>query len=196
MPTTTRTPSLPAHLRIGIDIGIGIGWLLAMSALPALAQQTPTTPRPVTGNATTAPTSNTPANTQPTLPENTPQAAAIKGAINKLQGEGAARAALQGLISGGPPGVRDGLVTEVGSGRPVGEGARVLNLPSPCTPKTNQLDCVEQTRNGATGADVSGRVRKGVIGEVGAGRAATEGAGQVQGNTSCTPALGKLTCEP
>jgi hypothetical protein len=168
-----------------------IGLLLAASAMASVAQQT-TTPRPTTG---TAP-NGTPAVAMPAIPENSPQAAAIKSAISKLQSEGAARAVLQGLASGGLPGVRDGLVTEVGSGRPVGEGARVLSLPGQCTPKTNQLDCVEQTRTGAGGADVSGRVRKGVIGEVGVGRAATEGAGSVQGSSTCTPAPGKLTCEP
>jgi hypothetical protein len=169
-----------------------IGLLLAASAMASVAQQTTTTPRPTTG---TAP-NGTPAVAMPAIPENSPQAAAIKSAISKLQSEGAARAVLQGLASGGLPGVRDGLVTEVGSGRPVGEGARVLSLPGQCTPKTNQLDCVEQTRTGAGGADVSGRVRKGVIGEVGVGRAATEGAGSVQGSSTCTPAPGKLTCEP
>jgi len=169
-----------------------IGLFLAACATAPMAQQNNAAPRPTNGPAA----NGSPAPAMPTLPDNSPQAAAIKSAISKLQSEGAARAVLQGLASGGLPGVRDGLVTEVGSGRPVGEGARVLSLPGQCTPKTNQLDCVEQTRNGAGGADVSGRVRKGVIGEVGVGRAATEGAGSVQGSSTCTPAPGKLTCEP
>jgi len=199
MHNTQRTAmskhTLAAALRSNQTWGMhaSIGLLLAASAMASVAQQTAATPRPTTG---TAANSGAPAAAMPSVPDNSPQAAAIKSAISKLQSEGSARAALQGLASGGLPGVRDGLVTEVGSGRPVGEGARVLSLPGQCTPKTNQLDCVEQTRNGAGGADVSGRVRKGVIGEVGAGRAATEGAGSVRGSTTCTPAPGKLTCEP
>jgi len=191
MPKHTLTSALRSNQTWGMHAAIGL--LLAASAMASMAQQTAATPRPTTG---TAANSGAPVAAMSSIPENSPQAAAIKSAISKLQSEGSARAALQGLASGGLPGVRDGLVTEVGSGRPVGEGARVLSLPSQCTPKTNQLDCVEQTRNGAGGADVSGRVRKGVIGEVGAGRAATEGAGSVQGSTTCTPAPGKLSCEP
>jgi len=93
------------------------------------------------------------------------------------------------------PGVRGGLITEVGSGRAIGEGSRVLTVPGKCTPKAHSLDCASETAQDSGGADVSGRVRKGVIGEVGAGKATTEGAGKAQGSKTCTPAPGKLTCE-
>ncbi|MES2089846.1 MAG: hypothetical protein V4532_07705 [Pseudomonadota bacterium] len=95
-----------------------------------------------------------------------------------------------------PLGIRDGLITEVGSGRPVSEGSRILRLPGKCSPKTNSLDCVADAAPTPTGANVSSRVRNSVIGEVGAGRAATEGSGKAKSKATCTPQAGKLTCEP
>lgn len=95
-----------------------------------------------------------------------------------------------------PLGIRDGLITEVGSGRPVSEGSRILRLPGKCSPKTNSLDCVADAAPTPTGANVSSRVRNSVIGEVGAGRAATEGSGKAKSEATCTPQAGKLTCEP
>jgi hypothetical protein len=109
--------------------------------------------------------------------------------------QGAATAAGTALQPRPLPGVRGGLITEVGSGRAVGEGSRVLTVPGKCTPKAHSLDCVSETAQSSGGADVSGRVRKGVIGEVGAGKATTEGAGKAQGSKTCTPAPGKLTCD-
>ncbi|MBC7699233.1 hypothetical protein [Aquabacterium sp.] len=91
--------------------------------------------------------------------------------------------------------IRGGLMTQVGSGQPVTEGSRVLRLPGKCTPKTNSLDCVAEAGQAPTGANVSSRVRNGVIGEVGAGRAATEGGGTVKRKDTCTPAPGKLSCD-
>ncbi|WP_374590468.1 hypothetical protein [Aquabacterium sp.] len=109
--------------------------------------------------------------------------------------QGAATAAGSALQPRPLPGVRGGLITEVGSGRAIGEGSRVLTVPGKCTPKAHSLDCASETAQDSGGADVSGRVRKGVIGEVGAGKATTEGAGKAQGSKTCTPAPGKLTCE-
>ena len=123
-----------------------------------------------------------------------PGAAARTNAANtseSVQGTTSSRA----LKNGGALGVRDGLITQVGSGRPVAEGSRVLRLPGKCTPKTNSLDCVNEAGQAPTGANVSSRVRNSVIGEVGAGRAATEGAGTVKRKDTCTPQPGKLTCE-
>ncbi|MDO9002587.1 MAG: hypothetical protein Q7V20_03905 [Aquabacterium sp.] len=111
--------------------------------------------------------------------------------IEQTQGTPATRALKQGDALN----IRGGLITQVGSGQPVSEGSRVLRLPGKCTPKTNSLDCVAEAGQAPTGANVSSRVRNSVIGEVGAGRAATEGSGTVKRKDACTPAPGKLTCE-
>ena len=95
-----------------------------------------------------------------------------------------------------PLGIRDGLITEVGTGRPMAEGSRILRVPGKCSPKTNSLDCVADAGPSPTGANVSSRVRNSVIGEVGVGRAATEGGGKAKTQATCTPQAGKLTCEP
>ncbi|MGH6647903.1 hypothetical protein [Aquabacterium sp.] len=111
--------------------------------------------------------------------------------VDQTQGTAAARAVRQG----DPLSIRGGLVTQVGSGQPVAEGSRVLRLPGKCTPKTGSLDCVAEGGQAPTGANVSSKVRNSVIGEVGAGRAATEGSGTVKRKEACTPAPGKLTCD-
>lgn len=87
-----------------------------------------------------------------------------------------------------------GTVTLVGSGNAVSGGVRVLKGPGACKPKTNSLDCADESGQSGGGANVSGRVRGGVIGEVGAGRAATEGKGGAQRKDTCVPVPGKLTC--
>lgn len=93
-------------------------------------------------------------------------------------------------------GTRDGVVNDVGTGRAVGDGSRVLRVPGKCDPKTNSLDCVTDSNAAQSGgANVSNRVRNSVIGEVGSGRSATEGSGKTKGQETCTPAPGKLTCE-
>jgi hypothetical protein len=84
--------------------------------------------------------------------------------------------------------------TPVVVGAPLGEGVRVLRAPGGCTPKTNSLDCVQDSSEAAPGANVSGRVRHSVIGEVGSGRAATEGGGGAQRQPTCTPKPGELSC--
>ena len=111
--------------------------------------------------------------------------------IDQTQGTAATRA----LKSGDALSIRGGAITQVGSGQPVSEGSRVLRLPGKCSPKTNSLDCVAEAGQAPTGANVSSRVRNSVIGEVGAGRAATEGSGTVKRQDACTPAPGKLTCD-
>jgi hypothetical protein len=116
--------------------------------------------------------------------------AAVKS-VDESQGTPVSRA----LPERDPLSVRGGLVTQTGSGRPVSEGSRVLRLPGKCSPKTNSLDCVAEAGQAPTGANVSSRVRNSVIGEVGAGRAATEGSGTVKRKEACTPQAGKLTCE-
>lgn len=90
---------------------------------------------------------------------------------------------------------RPGLVTVVGSGAAAGEGTRALRPPPACTPKTNSLDCVADGAQAGQGANVSSKVRNSVIGEVGAGRATTEGGGGVKREGACTPLPGKLSCD-
>lgn len=111
--------------------------------------------------------------------------------LDQTQGTPATRSLRQGDALS----IRGGLITHVGSGQPVSEGSRVLRLPGKCTPKTNSLDCVAEAGQAPTGANVSSRVRNSVIGEVGAGRAATEGSGTVKRKDTCTPVPGKLTCD-
>lgn len=72
---------------------------------------------------------------------------------------------------------------------------RMLKSPGACTPKPNSLDCAGEGQN-AGGANVSDRVRGGVIGEVGRGRAVTSGQGDATRQETCTPEPGKLTCAP
>jgi hypothetical protein len=92
------------------------------------------------------------------------------------------------------PHVASPAVQPVTVGAPVGEGVRVMRAPAACTPKTNSLDCVQDSSEGAQGANVAGRVRNSIIGEVGAGKATTEGAGGAQRQQACTPKLGELSC--
>ncbi|TAK78835.1 MAG: hypothetical protein EPO12_11885 [Aquabacterium sp.] len=94
-------------------------------------------------------------------------------------------------------GTRDPVVGDVGTGRAIGDGSRVLRVPGKCDPKTNSLDCVTDSNAAQSGgANVSNRVRNSVIGEVGSGRSATEGSGKTKGQATCTPAPGQLSCEP
>lgn len=124
-----------------------------------------------------------------------PAGVAAKNAAVKSVDESLGAPVTRALPERDPLSVRGGLVTHVGSGRPVSEGSRVLRLPGKCSPKTNSLDCVAEAGQAPTGANVSSRVRNSVIGEVGAGRAATEGSGTVKRKEACTPQAGKLTCE-
>ncbi len=103
---------------------------------------------------------------------------------------------LQGLKANSLPAGVEGLVADVAGGGAAGGTVRVLNPPSQCVPQSNRLDCAAQGAGDAGGADVSSRVRRSVIGEVGAGRSATEGAGAPRSGPACTPLPGKLTCEP
>jgi hypothetical protein len=121
----------------------------------------------------------------------TPAAEAAKSAAgSSLNSPANAVAPTRGSVNLGP---RPAVVT-VG-GKAAGDGTRVLKAPAACTPKTNSLDCVAETGQAGQGANVSSRVRNSVIGEVGAGRAATEGAGAAKREGPCTPQAGKLTCD-
>lgn len=154
--------------------------LLAAGAAHAQASAPPVTESPVVA--------------APGTPVTTPQSTAGKSAVTQAFTTNNAAILKQSIAPKALPGVRGGLVTIAGSDQAVGEGVRLLPLPGQCTPKTNSLDCVTDSAQSG-GANVSGRVRTGVIGEVGAGRGATEGAGKAQGQKTCTPAPGKLTCE-
>ncbi|RZL03407.1 MAG: hypothetical protein EOP36_04730 [Rubrivivax sp.] len=125
----------------------------------------------------------------------TPPGVAARNSAAKAAEQSPGTAATRSVKQGDPLSIRGGLITQVGSGQPVGEGSRVLKLPGKCTPKTGSLDCVAEAGQASTGANVSGKVRNSVIGEVGAGKAATEGSGTVKRNEACTPAPGKLTCD-
>jgi hypothetical protein len=125
----------------------------------------------------------------------TPPGAATRNTAAKTADQTQGTSATRALKQGDPLSIRGGLVTQVGSGQPVAEGSRVLRLPGKCTPKTGSLDCVAEAGQASTGANVSSKVRNSVIGEVGAGRAATEGGGTVKHKEACTPAPGKLTCD-
>jgi hypothetical protein len=90
-----------------------------------------------------------------------------------------------------------GLSAPLSLGSPVPfSGVRVLRVPTACTPKTNSLDCVQDSTQAGQGASVEGRVRHGVIGEVGTGHATTEGGSGAKREESCTPKPGELTCTP
>ncbi len=73
---------------------------------------------------------------------------------------------------------------------------RVLRIPATCTPKTNSLDCVQDSTQPGQGANVEGRVRNGVLGEVGTGKSTTEGRGGAKRDEACTPKAGELNCTP
>ena len=130
------------------------------------------------------------------LPPNAAQAAVIQSIASQLQGASSARSLLQGLKASSLPAGAEGLVADVAGGRFGADAPRVLNPPSQCVPRPNRLDCAAEGAADAGGADVSSRVRRSVIGEVGAGRSATEGAGAPKSGPACTPLPGKLTCDP
>ncbi|WP_394471039.1 hypothetical protein [Roseateles sp. DC23W] len=129
------------------------------------------------------------------VPPNAAQAAVIQSIASQLQGASSARALLQGLKANSLPAGVEGVVAGVAGGSAGGDALRVLNPPSQCVPRSNRLDCAAQGATDAGGADVSSRLRHSVIGEVGAGRSATEGAGAPKSGPTCTPLPGKLTCE-
>lgn len=132
----------------------------------------------------------------PAIPPNAAQAAVIQSIVSQLQSANSARALVQGLgLTSLPSGV-EGLVVGAAGGGVAGDAVRVLTPPSQCVPRPNRLDCAAQGATDAAGVDVSSRLRRSVIGEVGAGRAATEGAGAPTSAPVCTPIPGKLTCEP
>jgi len=130
------------------------------------------------------------------IPSNAAQAAVIQSIVSQLQGASSARALLQGFKANSLPAGADGLVAGVAGGSLGGDAVRVLNPPGQCVPQSNRLDCAAQGAGDAGGADVSSRVRRSVIGEVGSGRSATEGTGAPKTGPACTPLPGKLTCEP
>lgn len=132
---------------------------------------------------------------EPKSPPLAPPGVAAKNSAVKTLDQTQGTPATRSLKQGDALSIRGGLITHIGSGQPVSEGSRVLRLPGKCTPKTNSLDCVAEAGQAPTGANVSSRVRNSVIGEVGAGRAATEGGGTVKREATCTPAPGKLTCD-
>lgn len=149
-----------------------------LSLLHALAQ------------AQSAPPTNNP-NNQEVPPVVTPQSTAGKNAAVKTLDDARQLPIKQATGQGRPAaGSGDGPIT-----RPTAEGSRVLAAPGKCAPKTNSLDCVAEDGQAPKGANVSDRVRNSVIGEVGAGRAATEGGGKAKEQTTCTPVDGKLTCK-
>lgn len=130
----------------------------------------------------------------PTL--SAPGAAAVNAATGLAQqplATAVSRAAATPNLSVAP---RPPAVVQAGTGAAVSAGVRVLKAPGACTPKTNSLDCVQDSSQAGQGANVSGRVRNSVIGEVGTGQAITEGAGGAQRQKGCTPKPGELTCAP
>ncbi|MFY9476493.1 MAG: hypothetical protein WAQ08_02300 [Aquabacterium sp.] len=150
-------------------------------------------PVAVQAQASVPPIEYPPTDDRPAAPgaQYTPAAEAAKAAAgSSLNSPGNAVAPTRGSVNLGP---RPAVVT-VG-GKAAGDGTRVLKAPAACTPKTNSLDCVAETGQAGQGANVSSRVRNSVIGEVGAGRAATEGAGAAKRGGPCTPQAGKLTCD-
>jgi hypothetical protein len=125
-----------------------------------------------------------------------PGAAAVNAATGLAQqplATAVSRAAATPNLSVAP---RPPAVVQAGTGAAVSAGVRVLKAPGACTPKTNSLDCVQDSSQAGQGANVSGRVRNSVIGEVGTGQAITEGAGGAQRQQACTPKPGQLTCAP
>jgi hypothetical protein len=139
---------------------------------------------------------NIPTQTQTPMPEAPPApGVAAKNTAVKVIEESQGSPVNRAIPNNVSTGVRAGLITQVGTGRPVSEGSRVLRSPGKCSPKTGSLDCVAEAGQASNGANVSSRVRNSVIGEVGAGRAATEGSGTVKRKDACTPQPGKLTCE-
>jgi hypothetical protein len=142
-----------------------------------------------------APSGESPQGSSSKLDAAMPPGVAAKSAAVKAVEESQGTLANRAVRDSDPLSMRGGLVTQVGTGRPVGEGSRVLRLPGKCSPKTNSLDCVAEAGQAPHGANVSSRVRNSVIGEVGAGRSATEGSGTVKRKEACTPQAGKLTCE-
>jgi hypothetical protein len=172
-----------------ISRAAGIARLLPI----ALASLLPLAVQAQASSPTGPPIDVPPTEERPAAPgaQYTPAAEAARAAAgSSLNSPANAVGPMRGGVQLGP---RPAVVT-VG-GRAAGDGTRVLKAPAACTPKTNSLDCVAETGQAGQGANVSSRVRNSVIGEVGAGRAATEGAGAARREGPCTPQAGKLTCD-
>lgn len=88
------------------------------------------------------------------------------------------------------------VVVVPGTGTATADAVRVMRVPAACTPKTNSLDCVQDSTQPGQGANVEGRVRNSVMGEVGTGKATTEGGSGPKREQACTPKPGELTCTP
>lgn len=162
--------------------------LACLGPIVASAQTAPPMPEPE-GPPTQEPVTPAPA---PTPAQDSPAAVSARAAA-------AATLSNTGQTGAGAPagpvlGPLPAVVTVLGSGTS-GGGTRALKAPAACTPKTNSLDCVSESGQSGQGANVSSRVRNSVIGEVGAGRSTTQGAGAAKREGPCTPQAGKLTCE-
>lgn len=171
--------------------GTALTRLLAIS----LACLGPMSAHAQASSPTTGPIETPPSDEKPAAPgaQYTPAAEAARAAAaSSLSSPVNAVDTSRGRATLGP---RPGLVTVVGADRKAGDSRRALKAPTACTPKTNSLDCVSEAGQAGQGANVSSRVRNSVIGEVGAGRAATEGAGGAKREGPCVPQAGKLTCD-
>lgn len=186
------SPSISRALMLVRLLGLSLACLgpvaaYAQASGPSIppVEQPPIDDRPVAPPAPGTPS---------TPPQNTPAAESVRAATASSLGSPANTAVEtpRGRAALGP---RPGVVTVSGTGQAAGGGTRVLKAPAACTPKTNSLDCVAEAGQAGQGANVSSRVRNSVIGEVGAGRAATEGAGAAKREGPCTPQAGKLTCD-
>jgi hypothetical protein len=172
---------------------------LAFAATQAQAQSTapppPSTNPPVESPGEQFPVRpGTPISPPAAAPSPTPRAAqaAIDSSVRAL--DDTRPLTQQSTLPGRRAPVANSVLVEAGTGAAVGEGSRVLKVPGACTPKTNSLDCVADAGPSAQGANVSSRVRNSVIGEVGAGRGATEGGGNLKREGACTPLPGQLSC--
>ncbi|RZL08435.1 MAG: hypothetical protein EOP40_13125 [Rubrivivax sp.] len=172
---------------------------LAFAATQAHAQSTvpapPSTSPPVESPGEQFPVRpETPVSPPPAAPSPTPPAAqaAIDSSVRVF--DDTRSLTKEAVLPGRRAPVASSVLVEAGTGAAVGEGSRVLKVPGACTPKTNSLDCVADAGPSAQGANVSSRVRNSVIGEVGAGRGATEGGGNLKREGACTPLPGQLSC--
>lgn len=171
---------------------------LAFAATQAQAQSTnppPPTSPPIESPGEQFPIRpETPTSPPPAAPSPHPPAAqaGIDSSVRVLDDSRALTK--EAAVPGRRAPVGSAVLIEAGTGAAVGEGSRVLKVPGACTPKTNSLDCVADAGPSAQGANVSSRVRNSVIGEVGAGRGATEGGGNLKREGPCTPLPGQLSC--
>lgn len=192
-PSAATSPPVRRASRYATLALLGVAFAATQAQAQSTAPPPPSTSPPIESPAEPFPVlPETPRSPPAAAPSPRPAQSAIDASVRTL--DDTRTLTREAVLPGRRAPLASTVLIEAGTGKAVGEGSRVLKVPGACTPKTNSLDCVADAGPSAQGANVSSRVRNSVIGEVGAGRGATEGGGNLKREGPCTPLPGQLSC--